>query len=127
MLHLIILKYSVLGGNDDGFKHTNPVLVDGPTVLVSNDILVAEGLGGDILAANNNVAAALYNGRLFMAWRSAPTHFASEEYFLVFKYIPRRRDVCNYPSVVYLQNSYFCGFVRRYGPNMDGRKSHRCF
>src|SRR5262245_49465918 len=28
-------------------------------------------------ASNNNVALATYDGRLFMAWRTAPTHFAS--------------------------------------------------
>jgi hypothetical protein len=30
-------------------------------------------------AANNNVAIALAGGRTFVAWRTAPTHFASEE------------------------------------------------
>jgi hypothetical protein len=30
-------------------------------------------------AANNNVSIARHDGRLFMAWRSAPTHFASTE------------------------------------------------
>lgn len=29
--------------------------------------------------ANNNVAIALFEGRLFLAWRSAPSHFASSE------------------------------------------------
>ncbi|MEC8382435.1 MAG: hypothetical protein VXZ96_19050 [Myxococcota bacterium] len=31
------------------------------------------------LASNNNVDIHLFDGRLFMAWRSAPTHFASSE------------------------------------------------
>ena len=30
-------------------------------------------------ASNNNVSIARHEGRLFMAWRSAPTHFASTE------------------------------------------------
>jgi hypothetical protein len=30
-------------------------------------------------AANNNVSIARHDGRLFMAWRSAPTHFASTQ------------------------------------------------
>ena len=31
------------------------------------------------LASNNNVDIHLFDGRLFMAWRSAPTHFASSD------------------------------------------------
>ena len=31
------------------------------------------------MASNNNVDIHLFDGRLFMAWRSAPTHFASSE------------------------------------------------
>ncbi len=30
-------------------------------------------------AANNNVAIELYDGRLYLAWRTAPTHFASAD------------------------------------------------
>lgn len=39
------------------------------------------GLPGDLTpqAANNNVSIARHDGRLFMAWRSAPTHFASTQ------------------------------------------------
>lgn len=55
-----------------------PKIVDGPRVLVSHHIDVAEGLT-EILPSNNNVAAIVFEGRLFMAWRSAPTHFASAE------------------------------------------------
>lgn len=53
-----------------------PKIVEGPRTLVSQDMAVAEGVS-KIQAANNNVGAVLFNNRLFMAWRSAPTHFAS--------------------------------------------------
>ena len=56
-----------------------PYIVDGPVTLVSQDTIVAEGID-EILAANNNVGAIIFNDRLFMAWRSAPTHFASAKY-----------------------------------------------
>ena len=53
-----------------------PRIVEGPRTLVSQDMNVAEGIS-KIQAANNNVGAVLFNNHLFMAWRSAPTHFAS--------------------------------------------------
>ena len=56
-----------------------PKIVEGPRILVSHHLEVAEGLT-DILPSNNNVAATLFYDRLFMAWRSAPTHFASAQY-----------------------------------------------
>lgn len=33
----------------------------------------------DVQESNNNVDIAYYDGRLFMSWRSGPTHFASED------------------------------------------------
>ena len=55
-----------------------PNIVDGPRVLVSHHMDVAEGIT-EILPSNNNVAAVIFDSRLFMAWRSAPTHFASAQ------------------------------------------------
>ena len=55
-----------------------PKIVDGPRVLVSHHMDVAEGIT-EILPSNNNVAAVIFDSRLFMAWRSAPTHFASAQ------------------------------------------------
>ena len=50
-----------------------PVLSE-PRFVVPSD-------GNPVLtnAANNNVAIELYDGRLFLAWRTAPTHFASAD------------------------------------------------
>ena len=53
-----------------------PKIIEGPRTLVSKDFEVAEGIS-NIQAANNNVGAVMFDNRLFMAWRSAPTHFAS--------------------------------------------------
>lgn len=55
-----------------------PKIINGPTTLVSQFIFVAEGID-QIQPANNNVGAVLFNDKLFMAWRSAPTHFASSK------------------------------------------------
>ena len=63
-----------------------PQIVSGPTVHVTKDTFVAEGIN-EILPSNNNVAAEFYNGKLFMGWRSAPTHFASSKYSLFFLFI----------------------------------------
>ena len=41
---------------------------------------MAEGID-EILPANNNVGAALYRGALYMGWRSAPTHFATDRFY----------------------------------------------
>ena len=55
-----------------------PQIVDGPHVWVNQDLMVAEDLD-EILASNNNVGGIIHEGRLFMAWRSSPTHFASSK------------------------------------------------
>src|SRR5262245_14615102 len=51
-------------------------LVSAPTWVVPSRSLPA---GVVVQPANNNVSVALYQGRLFMAWRTAPTHFASAD------------------------------------------------
>jgi len=52
-------------------------LVDPPVLLINKNVTpVAEA---ENMESNNNVAAKLYNGRLFLAWRTAPVHFASAE------------------------------------------------
>ena len=48
-------------------------------MIVSKDAFVAEGIE-EILPANNNVGAAFYRGALYMGWRSAPSHFASDRW-----------------------------------------------
>ncbi len=50
-----------------------------PSVSEPTWIVPGEGLPVQPQAANNNVAIALAGGRTFVAWRSAPTHFASAE------------------------------------------------
>lgn len=42
-------------------------------------VVPSDGLPVLTNAANNNVAIELYDGRLFLAWRTAPTHFASAD------------------------------------------------
>ncbi len=54
----------------------SPVITDGPHTIVDQDAFVADGVD-EVHAANNNVAAILHNDRLYLAWRSSPTHFAS--------------------------------------------------
>ena len=56
-----------------------PRITSGPDVIVSKDAFVAEGIE-EILPANNNVGAAFYRGALYMGWRSAPSHFASDRW-----------------------------------------------
>lgn len=42
-------------------------------------VVPSDGLPVLTNAANNNVAIELYDGQLFLAWRTAPTHFASTD------------------------------------------------
>ncbi len=48
--------------------------------------------GADPLAANNNVEIRYHDGRLFMAWRTAPTHFASDQVRMVVVSSPDNGD-----------------------------------
>ena len=57
-----------------------PRIASGPDVIVSKDAFVADGID-EILPANNNVGAAFYRGALYMGWRSAPTHFATDRLY----------------------------------------------
>jgi hypothetical protein len=43
-------------------------------------VVPSEGLPAEVepMAANNNVDIAFHRGRLYLAWRSAPSHFASK-------------------------------------------------
>ncbi len=50
------------------------VVVSPPTPVVPSQSLPA---GLEVQKANNNLSIALYQGRLFLAFRTAPTHFAS--------------------------------------------------
>ena len=52
------------------------IAVDPITWVVPSDALPDEVVP---MASNNNVDIEFFKGRLYMAWRSAPTHFASEE------------------------------------------------
>ena len=73
-----ILRVIVILLSFSGDETWIPKIVEGPRILVSKDMMVAEGLD-EILASNNNVGAILFEEKLFMAWRSAPTHFASSK------------------------------------------------
>ena len=96
-----------------------PQIVSGPTVHVTKDTFVAEGIN-EILPSNNNVAAEFYNGKLFMGWRSAPTHFASSKYnfFCLFNYLSSYQ-FCNCNPTILFQNSYDFGVIRRSWTIMD--------
>jgi hypothetical protein len=50
-----------------------------PRVSEPRFVVPDAGLPVSTLAANNNVAIAIAGGRTFLAWRTAPTHFASAE------------------------------------------------
>jgi hypothetical protein len=56
-----------------------PVVVEGPVLGEPRWVVPSPNLpaGVTVQASNNNVAITLFQGRLFMAWRSAPIHFAS--------------------------------------------------
>ena len=90
-----------------------PQIVSGPTVHVTKDTFVAEGIN-EILPSNNNVAAEFYNGKLFMGWRSAPTHFASSKYSFFFLPIKHQFTI-----LILFQNSYDFGVIRRSWTIMD--------
>lgn len=51
-------------------------VVSAPTWVVPSPALPA---GISCLPSNNNVAIAFHEGRVFLAWRTAPTHFASAQ------------------------------------------------
>lgn len=50
-----------------------------PVVSEPRFIIPGDGLPYDTQASNNNVAIAVAGGLTFVAWRTAPTHFASTE------------------------------------------------
>lgn len=57
----------------------DPDLAYEPTLSEPRFVVPSDSLpvGLDLLPANNNVDIAFHEGRLFMAWRNAETHFAS--------------------------------------------------
>lgn len=59
--------------NVDTSLEYQPVLSEPRFVVPSDALPVLTN------AANNNVAIELYDGRLFLAWRTAPSHFASAD------------------------------------------------
>lgn len=51
----------------------------GPELSEPRFVVPSDALPVLTNAANNNVAIELFDGRLFLAWRTAPTHFASAD------------------------------------------------
>merc|ERR1719369_707327 len=54
-----------------------PVLVGEPQVLISKH--VTPHPEAETMESNNNIAGIVFNSRLFLAWRSAPVHFAGKD------------------------------------------------
>lgn len=57
----------------------DPSVEYAPSFSEPRFVVPSDGLPVLTNAANNNVALELFDGRLFLAWRTAPTHFASAD------------------------------------------------
>lgn len=75
---LSLFAVSIVSCGDDGEGNgmVFDVAVSEPRFVVPSETLPPQIRP---MASNNNVDIAFHEGRLFMAWRSAPTHFASAE------------------------------------------------
>ncbi|MCA9541440.1 MAG: hypothetical protein KC620_21230, partial [Myxococcales bacterium] len=60
---------------------TPPCQVDAPTISEAIQVVPAEGLPPQIISQNahNNLDLVLHDGRLFFVFRTAPSHFASDQ------------------------------------------------
>ena len=74
--------------------------VSEPTFIAPSDRLPVEF---NINRSNNNVAIAMHEGLLFMAWRSAPTHFASSNTKMYVMSSPDLGQTWNAEKVIDLQ------------------------
>lgn len=63
-------------GNEHGQASEYDIVVSPPRFVVPSDALPPQA---PAQASNNNVDIALFQHRLFLAWRTAPSHFASTE------------------------------------------------
>ena len=78
-LFLLLASLPALAGHSDYTSSDSirdSIEVSAPLWIAPSDHLPP---GTRILPSNNNVSIALHEGRLFAAWRTAPTHFASKK------------------------------------------------
>src|SRR5262245_27589282 len=75
---LFAFLFFACGDDNDGgpIAVQYDVIASEPRFVVPSDALPPEA---DPSVSNNNVDILFSGGRLFMAWRTAPTHFASTE------------------------------------------------
>jgi len=63
-------------------KQWNPIITSGPTILISSNITSVHDQNGEPVEfqlSNNNVGIAMYEDRIYMGFRTAPTHFAGAD------------------------------------------------
>jgi hypothetical protein len=65
--------------DDPAAWEVDPSVTWTPSVSEPRFVIPGDGLPVTPQAANNNVALAIAGGRTFLAWRTAPSHFASSE------------------------------------------------
>ena len=53
------------------------MLVGEPEIIISRDVTPHPGL--ENMESNNNIAGILHQDRLYLAWRTAPLHFAGRD------------------------------------------------
>jgi len=58
-------------------KSWTPVLVGEPNILISKDISPHPNVTN--MESNNNIAGVFHNERVYLAWRTAPLHFAGKD------------------------------------------------
>ncbi len=82
---LVIILTLFLLGVSRGEEGHQGVEAETPRVTDVRWVVPSPGLPPEAapLPANNNVAIERFDGRLYLAWRSAPTHFASDQAALV--------------------------------------------
>jgi hypothetical protein len=81
VIFLTLFLFGVSRG-EDGHQGTES---EAPRISDVRWVVPSKGLPPEAapLPANNNVAIERFDGKLYMAWRSAPTHFASDRAALV--------------------------------------------
>jgi hypothetical protein len=79
-----VALFLLLGSTCRGKGRQGPE-AEAPRISALRWVVPAAGMPAEAapLPANNNVAIEMFEGRLYMAWRSAPTHFASAQARLI--------------------------------------------
>jgi hypothetical protein len=74
LIWTFLFIFAGTAANAESISNQTPVVGD-LTWVVPSDVVPDEAT---VLPSNNNLSMTMHNGRLYLAWRTAPTHFASK-------------------------------------------------